>query len=114
MEIDEVSLVDRPANQYGLIAFSKSQALAEGLSIEEDSMPEDAIFSEDGEAVEVDALTHGDVVFDTDGNEYVFVEDEDSELDDDDEDEDFDDEEDEDFDFHEDILEPAFADLFIE
>ena len=25
IEIDEVSVVDRPANQHGLIAFSKSQ-----------------------------------------------------------------------------------------
>lgn len=111
MEIDEVSLVDRPANQYGLIAFSKSlAALEDAQLIEEDSMAEEAIFSEDGASVDVDDLTHGDVVFDAEGNEYVFVEDEDSELEDsedDDEDEDFDDEDD--FDEDEDDLEKSFT-----
>jgi hypothetical protein len=103
MEIDEISLVDRPANQYGLIAFAKSAALAEELLTEEDSMPEDEIFSVDGESVDVDDLQHGDVVFDTEGNEYVFVEDEDSELEDDEFEDDEDEEDDVDFDIDNDV-----------
>lgn len=64
LEIDEISLVDRPANQHGLVAIAKR---------DEDNMP--GIFDPDGNAVDEDSLEHGDVVYDNDGNEYVFVED---------------------------------------
>ena len=81
IEIDEVSVVDRPANQHGLITFSKSAGAGEGLMIhKEDSMPENEIFDADGTPVEVDELEHGDVVYDADGAEYVFVEDEEDDV----------------------------------
>lgn len=76
IEIDEISVVDRPANQHGLIAFSKSTGIGDGPNHEEDSMPdEDAIFSAEGNEVNPDELQHGDVVYDGEGNEYVYVDD---------------------------------------
>lgn len=75
LDIDEVSVVDRGANQHSLIAFSKS-LLTEGTETLEESMPEDIlVFNEAGQEVEVEALEHGETVFDQEGNEYVFVED---------------------------------------
>jgi hypothetical protein len=68
IEIDEVSIVDRPANQHGLISFAKS---AHGMT-EESGMT--AIYNEAGYAVSEDQLEHGDVVYDEAGNEYVFME----------------------------------------
>ena len=41
-------------------------------------MPDQEIFDAEGYVVDPDALEHGDVVLDADGNEYVFVEDNDS------------------------------------
>jgi hypothetical protein len=70
LEFDEVSSVDRPANQHGLIAFSKS-ASATSVSVQEGSMTE--IYTETGLPVYEDDLEHGDVVFDEEGNEYVWV-----------------------------------------
>lgn len=77
LEFDEVSSVDRPANQHGLIAFSKS-LMAE--TTEEGGVSD--IFTETGEPVFEDELEHGDVVFDAAGNEYVFVVDDDEDDDD--------------------------------
>lgn len=73
IEIDEVSVVDRPANQHGLIAFAKNDT---GVN-EEESMADEAVevYDADGVAVDTDVLENGDVVFDNEGNEYVFVED---------------------------------------
>jgi len=62
LEIDEVSLVDRPANQFGKVAFSKRA---------EDDMPE--LFDADGQPVDEGDLEHGDAVFDADGNELVYI-----------------------------------------
>lgn len=76
IEIDEVSVVDRPANQHGLIAFAKND---EGTEIAEETMPE--LFDEAGDVVPVDVLENGDVVYDAEGNEFVFVEDEESDDD---------------------------------
>jgi hypothetical protein len=75
LDIDEVSLVDRAANQHSLVAFSKS--LHEGASNHlEDSVSADiSVFNDTGEEVDANELEHGDTVFDADGNEYVFVED---------------------------------------
>jgi hypothetical protein len=80
IEIDEVSVVDRPANQHGLIAFSKSQT-GDGSEYEGGTMPPDAdvIYDVDGDEVDPGLLEHGDVVYDDAGNEYVFVEDENEE-----------------------------------
>lgn len=78
LDIDEVSVVDRPANQHGLIAFAKAAGAGEDQT-QEVRMP-DEIFDADGNGVDQDELEHGDVVYDADGNEYVFVlEDEDVE-----------------------------------
>ena len=63
LEIDEVSLVDRPANQHGIVAIAKRL---------EDVM---GIFDADGVEVSEEELGHGDFVYDEDGNEFVFVED---------------------------------------
>lgn len=84
IEIDEVSVVDRPANQHGLIAFAKNDT---GVN-EEESMADEAVevYDADGVAVDTDALENGDVVFDNEGNEYVFVEDENEDFEDDAED----------------------------
>jgi hypothetical protein len=81
IEIDEVSVVDRPANQHGLIAFSKS-ITGVGTNPEEGTMPPDAdvIYDVDGDEVDPGLLEHGDVVYDGTGNEYVFVEDDAQEL----------------------------------
>jgi hypothetical protein len=76
IEIDEVSVVDRPANQHGLIAFAKND---DGADNAEGAMPE--LFDEAGDSVPVDVLENGDVVYDAEGNEFVFVEDEDTEDD---------------------------------
>ena len=72
LEIDEVSLVDTPANQHGLVAIAKSY--------QEDNM---AVFDANGDEVFEEELSNGDLVYDEQGNEYVFTPGED----DDDEDE---------------------------
>jgi hypothetical protein len=70
IEIDEVSVVDRPANQHGLIAFAKNDSSDEL----ETGVPED-LFDETGENIPVEVLEHGDIVYDAEGNEFVYVED---------------------------------------
>lgn len=67
MEIDEVSLVDRPANQHAAIAISKAD--------EEEAV---MVFDEQGNAVDESVLEHGDVVYNEAGEEFVFVEEDDS------------------------------------
>lgn len=64
MEFDEISVVDRPANQGGLIAIAKSDEDQEGLM---------NLYDSDGSPVSEDELVEGDVVYDTEGNEYEFV-----------------------------------------
>lgn len=63
LKIDEISLVDRPANQHGLVAIAKR---------EEHDMP--GLFLGDGTQIDEDELEHGDVVYDDAGEEYVYVE----------------------------------------
>jgi hypothetical protein len=70
MVIDEVSSVDRPANQHGLIAIAKALG---GNAPEEGGM---GFFDAEGNEVAEDKLEHGDVVFSDSGEEYVFVLDE--------------------------------------
>lgn len=67
IEIDEVSLVDRPANQHARVAIAKR-------ATEEDNVPE--VFNEDGDAIDMDSLDFGDVVFDEEGNAFEVVADE--------------------------------------
>jgi hypothetical protein len=66
LEIDEVSLVDTPANQHGLVAIAKRQ--------EQDPMG-DTIYDETGVEVSEDELQPGDIVYDDDGTQLVYVED---------------------------------------
>lgn len=63
MEIDEVSLVDKGANQHAMITIAKR-------ATEEDQMPD--LYSEDGSLVDENALEDGDIVFDGEGNAYEF------------------------------------------
>lgn len=70
LEIDEVSVVDRGANQHSLIAFSKS--LAAGAHDAEDGMSATFI-DENGVEVDEGELQVGDVIVDEDGNEFEIV-----------------------------------------
>lgn len=70
LDIDEVSVVDRGANQHSLIAFSKS--LAYGVPDAEDGMSATFI-DENGFEVAEEDLQVGDVVVDDDGNEFEIV-----------------------------------------
>ena len=72
MEIDEISLVDKGANQHAMITIAKRAP-------EEETMPE--YYTEDGELLNEDAsLEDGDIVYDEEGNAYEFtLEDEDDE-----------------------------------
>jgi hypothetical protein len=64
IEIDEVSLVDIPANQHARVAIAKRAS-------EEDIVPE--IYNENGELLDADLLEPGDTVFDKDGNAFEVV-----------------------------------------
>lgn len=65
MEIDEVSLVDKGANQHAMITIAKRAP-------EEDQMPE--LYNESGELLPEDhELADGDIVFDADGQAYEFT-----------------------------------------
>lgn len=71
IEIDEVSLVDRPANQHARVSIAKR-------ATEEDIVPE--IYNENGELLDAESLQPGDTVFDSEGNAFeVVLEGEDSE-----------------------------------
>jgi hypothetical protein len=61
LEIDEISLVDRPANQHGLVAIAKNDS-------QEEDMP--TLFDADGNEVDESQLQVGDFVYDEDGVEY--------------------------------------------
>jgi hypothetical protein len=70
IEIDEISLVDKAANQHAMVTIAKRAP-------EEDQMPD--LYDESGAVVDQEALEHGDIVFDDDGNAYEFVEEEEDE-----------------------------------
>jgi hypothetical protein len=61
IEVDEISLVDIPANQHARVAIAKR-------ANEEDIVPE--IYDENGEPLNADSLAPGDTVFDSEGNAY--------------------------------------------
>lgn len=63
LEIDEISLVDRPANQHGLVAIAKND--------QEDTMPE--LYDAEGTPVAIEDLNVGDFVYDEQGNEFNYV-----------------------------------------
>lgn len=60
LEIDEISLVDRPANQHGLVAIAKNH--------QEEDMP--TLFDADENPVDESELQVGDFVYDAEGNEF--------------------------------------------
>jgi hypothetical protein len=64
IEIDEISLVDRPANQHARVSIAKRAS-------EEDIVPE--IYNENGELLDADLLEPGDTVFDSEGNAFEVV-----------------------------------------
>lgn len=66
MEIDEISLVDRGANQHALVTITKRAP-------EEDNMPEIDLYNDQGELLDQDSLGDGDVVYDDEGNAYEFT-----------------------------------------
>jgi len=66
MEIDEISTVDKAANQYSRFVISKRAP-------EEDEMPQ--IYNQEGEPLDENDLEFGDVVYDDQGQAYEFVED---------------------------------------
>lgn len=66
MEIDEISLVDKGANQHAMITIAKRAP-------EEDEMPaEFDLFDESGEVLDQGSLEDGQVVYDAEGNAYEF------------------------------------------
>ena len=67
MEIDEISLVDKGANQHAMITIAKRAP-------EEDTMPE--LYNEDGNLLDENTLENGQVVYDGEGNAYEFTLDE--------------------------------------
>jgi hypothetical protein len=76
MEIDEISLVDKGANQHAVVTIAKRAP-------EEDEMP--SMYYEDGSPVDENTLEDGDIVFDDEGNAYQYdvsaeVEEEEKEL----------------------------------
>lgn len=68
MEIDEVSLVDRAANQHARVAIAKNDDTER-----ESNMP--VIYDAAGSEVFEDELEHGGTYFDDAGNEYVYYDD---------------------------------------
>src|SRR4051812_47668237 len=71
MEIDEISLVDKGANQHAMITIAKRAP-------EEELMPE--LYNEDGELLDQDSLEDGQIVFDDEGNAYQFTADAEEEV----------------------------------
>lgn len=70
IEIDEISLVDRGANQHAAVAIAKRAP-------EEENMPE--IYTEDGTLLDENSLEDGQIVFGADGTAYQFTADPDVE-----------------------------------
>lgn len=64
MEIDEISLVDRPANQHAKVVITKRAS-------KEDTVPD--IYNEDGDILDFNDVAEGDVVFDEAGEAFVVV-----------------------------------------
>ena len=77
MELDEISLVKKGANQFSTVSIAKS------LSGEEEEMEE--LFDENGDLVDAESLDFGDVVYDSEGNAFEVTEDEEDDYDDDNE-----------------------------
>lgn len=66
MEIDEISTVDKAANQYSRFVIAKRAP-------EEEEMPK--LYNQEGQPLDEDQLEFGDIVYDDEGQAYEFVED---------------------------------------
>ena len=73
MEIDEISLVDIPANQHAAVVIAKR-------ATEEEAVENVQVFDETGNAIDVNDLDFGDVVFDENGQAFEVVADDDFEV----------------------------------
>lgn len=71
MQIDEVSLVDRPANQHGVISFSKND---EG-DYDDDVVEFDELFDDNGGSVDLSEVQPGDEIVSDDGSVWVVTDD---------------------------------------
>jgi hypothetical protein len=78
MEIDEISTVDKAANQHSRFVIAKRAP-------EEEEMPK--LYNQEGQPLDEDQLEFGDIVYDDTGAAYEYVEDEDAEVQDEDKDE---------------------------
>lgn len=72
MEIDEISLVDRPANSHAKVIISKRDA--------EEDMSVDYVYTEEGEVVDIDDLQPGEIVYGEDGDAFLVVDDSEDEI----------------------------------
>ena len=70
IEIDEVSLVDRPANQHASVVLAKRAPEETGVDY----------FNENGEAVDIDALEAGEIVYDAEGHGFEITDEDGDEL----------------------------------
>lgn len=70
MEIDEISLVDRPANAHATVRIAKRASQEGAVPPPEDEI--DEIFDETGEQVDIGDLQFGDVVYDRSGQAYEY------------------------------------------
>jgi hypothetical protein len=71
LQIDEISLVYKGANQHSRVAIAKSLDGQQEETVE--------IFDQDGNPVDPDTLELGDIVFDADGEAYQLSDDDDDE-----------------------------------
>lgn len=71
LTIDEVSLVDKGANQYATVTIAKRDSGEEEM---------DEYYNEDGELVDLDLLEEGDVVFDEEGNAFQYEDEDEEEM----------------------------------
>lgn len=70
MEIDEISTVDKAANQHSRFVIAKRAP-------EEEEMPK--LYNQEGQPLDEDQLEFGDIVYDDQGQAYEYVEDESAE-----------------------------------
>jgi hypothetical protein len=77
LEIDEISLVDKGAYQHAKVTIAKSEDGEKENHME--------IYDEEGSLLDPESLEDGDVVYDDEGNGYLFEMDDESDYDDDDE-----------------------------
>lgn len=71
MEIDEISTVDKAANQYSRFVIAKRAP-------EEEEMPK--LYNQEGQPLDEDQLEFGDIVYDDAGQAYEFVENDDEDT----------------------------------